>query len=186
MGIIMSRVYDRLFSRDTRILMIGLDAAGKTTLLYKLKLGENVPTIPTIGFNVESVEYRNLHMTIWDVGGQDRIRSLWKHYYHGTDALIFVVDSNDHERLAEARNELNAFLSDSNMVDALVLVFANKMDLPGALSGSAVAEAMSLNSRRETWYIQPLSAVTSIGVTEGLEWLSQQVKLRFAKPRAGS
>jgi len=140
----------------------------------------------TIGFNVENVEYRNLHMTIWDVGGQDRIRVLWKHYYHGTDALIFVVDSNDHERLAEARNELNAFLSDSNMVDALVLVFANKMDLPGALSGSAVAEAMSLNSRRETWYIQPLSAVTSIGVTEGLEWLSQQVKLRFAKPRAGS
>ncbi|KAJ1621065.1 ADP-ribosylation factor family-domain-containing protein [Pavlovales sp. CCMP2436] len=157
-----------------RILMIGLDAAGKTTLLYKLKLGENVTTVPTIGFNVESVEYRYLHMTIWD------------HYYHGTDALIFVVDSNDREQLTEARNELHAVLSDSDMVDPLVLVFANKMDLPGALSGSAVAEAMSLNSRREKWYIQPSSAVTGVGVTESLEWLSQQVKLRPDKPRAGS
>jgi signal recognition particle receptor subunit beta len=72
------------------------------------------------------------------------------------------------------------------MANPVVLVFANKMDLPGALSASAVAEAMSLNSRRETWYIQPSSAVTGDGVTEGLEWLSQQVKLRPAKPRAGS
>ena len=55
-------------------LMVGLDAAGKTTILYKLKLGEVVTTIPTIGFNVEQVDYKNISFTVWDVGGQDKIR----------------------------------------------------------------------------------------------------------------
>ena len=64
--------------------MVGLDAAGKTTILYKLKLGETTTTIPTIGFNVETVTYRNINFTVWDVGGQQVIRPLWHHYYPGT------------------------------------------------------------------------------------------------------
>lgn len=76
MGLVMSRLYDRLFTRETRVLMLGLDGAGKTTLLYKLKLDELVQTIPTIGFNVEHVSYRNLVMSVWDIGGQDKIRTL--------------------------------------------------------------------------------------------------------------
>ena len=96
-------VFKRLISkRDVRILMVGLNAAGKTTILYKLKLGENVHTIPTIGFNVETVEYKNINFTVWDVGGQDRIRPLWRHYYQNTQALIFVVDCNDRDRVTEA------------------------------------------------------------------------------------
>ena len=78
---------------------VGLDAAGKTTILYKLKLGEIVTTIPTIGFNVETVEYKNISFTVWDVGGQDKIRPLWRHYFQNTQGLIFVVDSNDRERI---------------------------------------------------------------------------------------
>ena len=85
---------------------VGLDAAGKTTILYKLKLGEIVTTIPTIGFNVETVEYKNICFTVWDVGGQDKIRPLWRHYFQNTQGLIFVVDSNDRERIAEAEKEL--------------------------------------------------------------------------------
>ena len=77
---------------------VGLDAAGKTTILYKLKLGEIVTTIPTIGFNVETVEYKNIQFTVWDVGGQDKIRPLWRHYFSNTQGLIFVVDSNDRDR----------------------------------------------------------------------------------------
>ena len=91
--------------RDMRILMVGLDAAGKTTILYKLKLGEVVTTIPTIGFNVETVEYKNISFTVWDVGGQDKIRPLWRHYYQNTQGLIFVVDSNDRDRIDDARDE---------------------------------------------------------------------------------
>merc|ERR1711865_370646 len=97
MGLLMSKVWDRMINskKEMRILMVGLDAAGKTTVLYKLKLGEVVTTIPTIGFNVETVEYKNINFTVWDVGGQDKIRKLWRHYYLNTQGLIFVVDSND-------------------------------------------------------------------------------------------
>ncbi|CAI7843174.1 unnamed protein product [Closterium sp. NIES-53] len=113
MGNLLARAFAALINkRDMRILMVGLDAAGKTTILYKLKLGENVTTIPTIGFNVETVEYKNISFTVWDVGGQDRIRPLWKHYFQHTNGLIFVVDSNDKDRVAEARDELHAMLSE--------------------------------------------------------------------------
>merc|ERR1712135_109860 len=112
---------------EMRILMVGLDAAGKTTILYKLKLGEVVTTIPTIGFNV------------WDVGGQDKIRPLWRHYYQGTNGLIYVVDSNDRDRIEDAKEELNKMLNEDEMRDAVVLVFANKQDLPNAMTAAEVA-----------------------------------------------
>uniref|UniRef100_A0A669CS81 ARF GTPase 5 n=1 Tax=Oreochromis niloticus TaxID=8128 RepID=A0A669CS81_ORENI len=102
MGLTISSLFSRLFGKkQMRILMVGLDAAGKTTILYKLKLGEIVTTIPTIGFNVETVEYKNICFTVWDVGGQDKIRPLWRHYFQNTQGLIFVVDSNDRERVAD-------------------------------------------------------------------------------------
>ena len=120
-------MFKRLFSKkEMRILMVGLDAAGKTTILYKLKLGEIVTTIPTIGFNVETVEYKNINFTVWDVGGQDKIRPLWRHYFQNTQGLIFVVDSNDRDRAAEARDELHRMLNEDELRDAVLLVFANK------------------------------------------------------------
>src|SRR5687768_9386752 len=107
MGLTVSSLFQRLFgNKQVRILMVGLDAAGKTTILFKLKLGEVVTTIPTIGFNVETVEYKNISFTVWDVGGQDRIRPLWRHYFQNTQGLIFVIDSNDRDRIGEARQEL--------------------------------------------------------------------------------
>merc|ERR1712046_177207 len=99
-------------AKEQRILMVGLDAAGKTTVLYKLKLGEVQATIPTIGFNVETVEYKNIKFTVWDIGGQDRIRKLWRHYYLGTNGVIFVVDSSDRDRMDDAREELAKMLGE--------------------------------------------------------------------------
>ncbi|XP_069916664.1 ADP-ribosylation factor 2 isoform X4 [Oryctolagus cuniculus] len=85
MGNVFEKLFKSLFGKkEMRILMVGLDAAGKTTILYKLKLGEIVTTIPTIGFNVETVEYKNISFTVWDVGGQDKIRPLWRHYFQNT------------------------------------------------------------------------------------------------------
>ncbi|KAI5279405.1 hypothetical protein KEM54_004179, partial [Ascosphaera aggregata] len=131
MGISFSKLFDKIWGRrEMRILMVGLDAAGKTTILYKLKLGEIVTTIPTIGFNVETVEYRNIQFTVWDVGGQDKIRPLWRHYFQNTQGIIFVVDSNDRDRVTEAREELQRMLNEDELRDALLLVFANKQDLP--------------------------------------------------------
>ena len=151
MGLTFSRLFARLFSKkEMRILMVGLDAAGKapwlgwpplvlmtpsdcpwcpagkTTILYKLKLGEIVTTIPTIGFNVETVEYKNISFTVWDVGGQDKIRPLWRHYFQNTQGLIFVVDSNDRDRIGEARDELHRMLNEDELREAVLLVFANK------------------------------------------------------------
>merc|ERR1712050_429040 len=110
---------------EHRILMVGLDAAGKTTILYKLKLGEVVSSVPTIGFNVETVEYKNIKFTVWDIGGQDKIRLLWRHYFQNTQGLIFVVDSSDKERVDIAKEELQRMLSEEELRDAVLLVFAN-------------------------------------------------------------
>ena len=92
-------IVDRIVKREMRILMLGLDNSGKTSILYRLKLGQPKRTVPTIGFNVETLEYKNIAFTVWDVGGQEKLRALWRHYFASTQALIFVVDSSDRARL---------------------------------------------------------------------------------------
>ena len=160
-------------NKEARILMVGLDAAGKTTILYKLKLDENVTTIPTIGFNVETVQYKKVTFTMWDVGGQDKIRPLWRHYYANTNAVIFVVDSNDRERIGEARDELHKMLSDDQLRDCILLTFANKQDLPNAMNAAEMTDKLGLhNLKQRNWFIQPCCATTGEGLFEGLDWLS--------------
>mmetsp|Transcript_102558 Transcript_102558/g.142957 ORF Transcript_102558/g.142957 Transcript_102558/m.142957 type:complete len:181 (+) Transcript_102558:92-634(+) len=175
MGLLFSKVWTRMIgSKEMRILMLGLDAAGKTTILYRLKLSEVVTTIPTVGFNVETVEYRNINLTIWDVGGQDKIRRLWRHYYQGTDGLIFVVDSSDRDRINDARDELHHMLGEPEMEKAALLVLANKQDLPNAMSASDVMHALELQKmQHRKWFIQATSAPTGDGLYEGLDWLSR-------------
>lgn len=165
--------------KDMRILMVGLDAAGKTTILYKLKLGEIVTTIPTIGFNVETVEYKNISFTVWDVGGQDKIRPLWRHYFQNTQGLIFVVDSNDRERIEEAREELNRMLNEDELRGAALLVFANKRDLPNAMTSQEVTEKLGLPGiRNRNWFIQSTCAIQGEGLYSGLDWLSKTLSSR--------
>lgn len=159
--------------------MVGLDAAGKTTILYKLKLGEIVTTIPTIGFNVETVEYKNISFTVWDVGGQDKIRPLWRHYFQNTQGLIFVVDSNDQERILEAREELMKMLGEDELRGAALLVIANKQDLPNAMPTSELTDKMALHMlRSRSWLVQAACATSGEGLYEGLEWLSSTLKSR--------
>nr|CCA21604.1 ADPribosylation factor family putative [Albugo laibachii Nc14] len=154
MGMAFSRVFERLFGKkEMRILMVGLDAAGKTTILYKLKLGEVVTTIPTIGFNVETVEYKNISFTVWDVGGQDKIRPLWRHYYQNTQGLIFVVDSNDRDRIEATRDELHRMLNEDELRDSILLIFANKQDLPNAMSAAEMTDKLGLHALRNRKWI---------------------------------
>ena len=177
MGLYLSSVWDSLTAqKKCRILMVGLDAAGKTTILYKLQLGEVVKTIPTIGFNVETVSYKNISFTVWDVGGQDKIRPLWRHYYENAQALVFVVDSADRERIIDAKNELTRMLSEDELKDAMVLVFANKQDLPGAMKASEITESLGLHlMKSRLWHIQSCIATEGEGLYQGLEWLVQQL-----------
>ncbi|KAF9358097.1 Arf GTPase arf1 [Mortierella sp. NVP85] len=178
MGLTISKLLSTLFgTREMRILMVGLDAAGKTTILYKLKLGEIVTTIPTIGFNVETVEYKNVSFTVWDVGGQGKIRPLWRHYFQNTQGIIFVIDSNDRDRIIEARTELMQMLHEDELRDAALLVFANKQDLPNAMNAAEITDALGLHSvPKRPWYIQATCAPTGDGLYEGLEWLSTTLK----------
>ncbi|KAH7299763.1 hypothetical protein KP509_24G027800 [Ceratopteris richardii] len=183
MGQAFTRLFERLgCSKELRILMLGLDAAGKTTILYKLKLDEVVATVPTIGFNVETVEYKNVRFTVWDIGGQDKIRSLWRYYFQGTQGLIFVVDSNDRNRIPEARDELQKLLNEDDLRDAVLLVLANKQDFPNAMSVAEMSQQLGLNSiHKRKWYIQSSCATTGEGIYEGLQWLSANIgnKCRF-------
>merc|ERR1712227_668338 len=178
MGLTIANLFRNLFGKkEMRILMVGLDAAGKTTILYKLKLGEIVTTIPTIGFNVETVEYKNISFTVWDVGGQDKIRPLWRHYFTNTQGLIFVIDSNDRERIGEAREELNRMLNEDELRDAVLLIFANKQDLPNAMNAAEITDKLGLHAlRQRNWYIQATCATSGDGLYEGLDWLSNQLK----------
>lgn len=181
MGLWLSKIWN-LFSElgntQARILMLGLDAAGKTTVLYKLKLNETVSTIPTIGFNVETVTpVKNLTLTIWDVGGQEKIRPLWRHYYQGTNGLIFVIDSSDITRIAEAREELFGIIDSEEFVGVPVVVLANKQDLPSAMKASQMVEKLGLAThKRNPWHVQETCAKTGDGLYEGLEKLVKMVK----------
>eukprot|EP00056_Hartaetosiga_gracilis_P013213 m.216692 g.216692 ORF g.216692 m.216692 type:complete len:180 (+) comp13809_c1_seq1:271-810(+) len=178
MGLSVSKLFNWLRAdRDVRIVMVGLDAAGKTTILYKLKLGEVISTMPTIGFNVETVAYKSLNMTVWDVGGQTKIRPLWKYYYNNTDAVIFVCDSTDKERFEEAKQELHGLLDSDELRNAHLLVYANKQDCPGANDTSTVAERLGLHElKSREWFVQSSSAKTGDGLYEGMDWLSRVVK----------
>jgi len=159
-------------SKEYHVIFCGLDAAGKTTLMYKLKM-EPITTIPTIGFNVETSTLRNWKFTVWDVGGPDKIRPLWRHYYQNAVALIWMVDSNDRERISESKEELFKCLFDASMETPYLLLFANKQDLPNAFPVCEVSQQMGLYSLPEeiTWHAQACCATTGDGLCEGLDWL---------------
>mmetsp|Transcript_79870 Transcript_79870/g.117023 ORF Transcript_79870/g.117023 Transcript_79870/m.117023 type:complete len:182 (-) Transcript_79870:99-644(-) len=174
MGILLSKVFGKLIgSKEVRILILGLDNAGKTTILYRLHQGEVVTTIPTIGFNVETVNYKNIRFQVWDLGGQSSIRPYWRCYYPNTNAIIYVVDSADQERVSICKEELISMLDEEELKDAALCVLANKQDLPGALTAAQVSEALGLAGiKNREWSIFQTSATKGEGITEGLDWLS--------------
>lgn len=170
--------FDSLFQKkNATILMVGLDAAGKTTILLKLKLNETKETVPTIGFNVETVEYKNVKFHVWDVGGQEKLRQLWKHYYDGANAIIFVIDSNDRDRMGVAKAELDRLLRDPTLAAATLLVLCNKQDLPHRLTPAQIVDILGFRAdtaeliRNRKWYVQGCCAHTGEGLFEGLDWL---------------
>ncbi|XP_066372367.1 uncharacterized protein [Miscanthus floridulus] len=146
--------------------MLGLDAAGKTTILHRLHVGEVLSTVPTIGFNVEKV---NVAFTVWGVGGQDKLRPLWRHYLSNSDALIYVVDSTDRDRIGVAREEFQAIVKDPLMLSSILLVLANKQDMKGAMSPSEVGQRLGLyDLKNRTSRAVGACALTGEDLHEGL------------------
>jgi len=185
----MGQVWDALrnlfdSSLEMKILMLGLDAAGKTSILYKMHLGETVSTIPTIGFNVETVRYNRNAITVWDIGGQDKLRALWRHYYSNNDALLFVIDSTDESRFDLAREELHKLLNTDELRDSVLLVMANKQDLPSAVPSSRIVEVLQLRGlTSRPWLVQGCSALTGDGLLDGFEWVTREVRAARGRRR---
>ncbi|CAF2049499.1 unnamed protein product [Brassica napus] len=183
MGILFTRMFSSVFgNKEARILVLGLDNAGKTTILYRLQMGEVVSTIPTIGFNVETVQYNNIKFQVWDLGGQTSIRPYWRCYFPNTQAVIYVVDSSDTDRIGVAKEEFHAILEEEELKGAVVLIFANKQDLPGALDDAAVTEALELHKiKSRQWAIFKTCAVKGEGLFEGLDWYATTVYMLLNK-----
>lgn len=165
------------FHRETSVLVLGLDNAGKTATLYALHLGEPMPyTIPTVGFNVEQVKVGRLDIKMWDIGGQDKFRALWPHYFGQTDGVAFVVDSADRARFETVRNELHRLVSHKELVGKPFLILANKQDLPDAANKSELTSMLKLDSVKSSeWYVIECCATKNDRAKIGFEWLANQL-----------
>ncbi|KAG0325759.1 hypothetical protein BGZ99_000204 [Dissophora globulifera] len=172
MGFTISKLF--FPEKEIHILVLGLQGAGKTTILQKLKMGDVVTTLPTIGFSIETVQYKNITFTAFDVGGQNQYR-----HFQNAQGIIFVVDSNDRNRISEAREELSRILNTNELSDSLLLILANKQDLGEAMSAAEITDQLALHSLRgRSWYIQAACAASGDGLYEGLEWLSNSLRKR--------
>ncbi|KAM6223904.1 ADP-ribosylation factor-like protein 14 [Rhynchocyon petersi] len=165
--------------KQAQILLLGLDSAGKSTLLYKLKLGQDITTIPTIGFNVETIELeKSFLLTVWDVGGQKKMRTVWSCYCENTDGLVYVVDSTDQERLEDSRREFELILKNEHIRNVPVVLLANKQDVPGALTAADITRIFKVKKlcSDRNWYVQPCCALTGEGLAEGFRKVTLFVK----------
>ncbi|EGC32132.1 hypothetical protein DICPUDRAFT_92653 [Dictyostelium purpureum] len=173
----MGRILKRIFKgKEYRIIFCGLDFAGKSSLLYKMKFDLITTIDPTIGFNVEKIHRNKKKYKIWDLGGQYNLRQLWKYYFLNCNALVFVIDSSDRERIDEAKEEFDKLMTQDELKGISFLIYANKQDINGAMSCDEIINKLSLHKLNDRkWHIQPLVAIRGDGIEEGLDWISRSV-----------
>ena len=181
MGFILSKIIE-FFTKSRnnfKIIILGMQNAGKTTILYRLSLGQLVKTTPTIGSNVEELTYNNVKFQAWDLGGQESNRSLWDVYYMSTDAIVYVIDSQDDEYFEESKAQFHKLLVHPILKNATILIFANKQDLPGAKSINQLIQDYGFDKiKNHIWHIQSCSALKGEGLVTGIKWLSEQLVFR--------
>jgi ADP-ribosylation factor-like protein 3 len=167
--------------KEARILVLGLDNSGKTTILKKLSEEDIQHIMPTQGFNIKSLQHEGFKLNVWDIGGQKSIRPYWRNYYDQTDALIYVIDSADTRRLEETGVELGQLLEEDKLAGVPVLIFANKQDLLNASAAAEIADSLNMHSIRDRpWHIQSASAKTGDGLQDGMEWVVSKVNTEGA------
>ncbi|XP_069565245.1 putative ADP-ribosylation factor-like protein 5C [Brachyistius frenatus] len=176
MGFLLTKMMAVFGDREHKVIIVGLDNSGKTTILYQFLTKEAVLTSPTIGSNVEEVIVRNSHFLMWDIGGQDSLRASWFSYYCNTEIVILVVDSTDRERLTVTKEELHRMLSHEDLRNAAVLIMANKQDVKGSMTAAEISQSLTLDSlTTRSWHVQPCCALTGEGLPASLEWMRSRV-----------
>ncbi|KZF24121.1 ADP-ribosylation factor [Xylona heveae TC161] len=170
----------RLKDKELRVLMLGLDNAGKTTIVKRI-MGEDINTVsPTLGFIIKTIDFDGYKLNIWDVGGQKTLRSYWRNYFEKTDALIWVVDATDRLRMDDCREELAGLLLEERLMGASLLVLANKVDVVGCMNEGEIRERLQLDAiRTHNWTILRCSALDGLNLREGLSWVVQDAKDRL-------
>ncbi|XP_076317143.1 ADP-ribosylation factor-like protein 3 isoform X3 [Tachypleus tridentatus] len=164
-------------NRELRILLLGLDNAGKTTILKSLASEDVTHITPTQGFNIKSVQSEGFKLNVWDIGGQRKIRPYWRNYFENTDVLIYVIDSADRKRFEETGVELAELLAEEKLCGVPLLVYANKQDLLNAAPASELAEGLNLPAILDrAWQIQACSALSGEGLKDGLDWVCKNIK----------
>mmetsp|Transcript_12597 Transcript_12597/g.17513 ORF Transcript_12597/g.17513 Transcript_12597/m.17513 type:complete len:183 (-) Transcript_12597:353-901(-) len=163
--------------KEARLLVLGLDNAGKTTCLKQLSNETITNVVPTQGFNIKSVVKDGFKLNVWDIGGQKTIRPYWRNYFENTDCLVYVIDSADQKRVEEAGSELGKLLEDSKLAGVPVLILANKQDLVNAMKPAAIIKALQLKNipKTRTWTIAQCSAKTGKGLEEAMTWLVKTI-----------
>ena len=170
---------------EARILVLGLDNAGKTTILRQLSSEEIDSIMPTQGFNVKSIQTAGFKLNVWDIGGQKSIRPYWRNYFAETDALVYVIDSADTERIDECAFELGELMKEKVLEGVPVLIFANKQDLMKAMDHAEISEKLGLSGQNDRAYqIQPCSAKSGDGLEEGMEWLVEEINQQSGDDKA--
>merc|ERR1712176_340889 len=166
--------------QEARILMLGLDNAGKTTILKKMSEEDISHIMPAQGFNIKSLIHEGFKLNVWDIGGQKTIRPYWSNYFESSDALVYVIDSSDERRLEESGQELKELLAEDKLASIPLLIFANKQDLLQAQKCDEISQFLQLENTvtDRTWTIQASSAKEGTGLLEGMEWLVEEMNKR--------
>lgn len=176
MGAASSFIKSLFIRKKLNLLMLGLDSAGKTTILYKLKIGEAIITCPTVGTNIETIRYKKLNLVVIDISGAERMRRFWKLHYKNTSGIIFVIDAEDRRSLQISKEELSNLFACKELQNVPALIFANKQDLPNAMNAYEIVEKLELFKVRDRqWHLQATCALTGEGLEEGIARLVQMV-----------
>jgi len=162
--------------KEAYMIILGLDASGKTTLLNRLKTNEGATTVPTIGFTNETIKYGRLTFNMFDIGGQTKLRKMWHHYFENANAVVFVIDSNDTVRMNEVKSEIDKLLEHPSLANIPFLFFANKQDLPNSLDKDKLISRLGLlKIRGREWTVAESVATDGKGIEGGFDWLSKNL-----------
>jgi ADP-ribosylation factor-like protein 8 len=168
------------WKEEMELTLIGLQYSGKTTFVNVISSGKfSEDMIPTVGFNMRKVTKGNVVIKVWDIGGQPRFRSMWERYCRGVNAIVYMVDAADQEKIEASRNEFHNLLDKPQLASIPVLVLANKRDLPGAFDEKEIIDRMNLSSvtdREICCYSISCKEQQNIDIT--LQWLIQHSKSR--------